>query len=58
MRGPLGGDSSIDLIKLFAAFAVGLLTGVALCGAYIVSLRAKIRLYRNYIQERIDKSFP
>ena len=58
MRGPLAGDSSIDLIKLFAAFAVGLLTGVALGGAYIVSLRAKIRLYRNYIQERIDKSFP
>ena len=44
-------------MKLLAAFLVGLVAGIALSWTYIVSLKATIKLYRSYIQERIDKQW-
>lgn len=44
-------------MMLLAAFLAGLLLGLVLCGIYILSLKAKIKLYRSYIHERIDKQW-
>lgn len=44
-------------MKLLTAFLAGLLLGFVLSWIYILSLKAKIRLYRSYIGERIDKQW-
>jgi hypothetical protein len=41
-------------MKLLALFLAGLAAGVALCWAYLASLRATVKLYETYIHDRID----
>ncbi len=41
-------------MKLLALFLGGFAAGIAICWAYIGSLKATIRLYETYIHQRID----
>jgi hypothetical protein len=41
-------------MKLLALFLAGLTAGVAVCWAYVASLRATVKLYETYIHDRID----
>jgi hypothetical protein len=42
------------MMKLLALFLAGLAAGVAVCWAYIASLRATVKLYETYIHDRIE----
>ena len=44
-------------MKLLAAFLAGFLAGLAASGIYVLSLRQSIKLYRSYIQDRIQKQW-
>jgi hypothetical protein len=62
LSGPKHRETEQDLghkkrMKLLTAFLAGLLLGFVLSWIYILSLKAKIRLYRSYIGERIDKQW-
>lgn len=46
------------MTMLLLVFVAGLLTGVAIGGAYTASLRAKVRLYEKYIEGRLGGSLP
>jgi hypothetical protein len=41
-------------MTLLALFLAGLAAGVAVCWAYIASLRATVKLYETYIHDRIE----
>jgi len=41
-------------MKLLSLFLAGFAIGIAVCWAYIGSLKATIRLYETYIHQRID----
>ena len=46
------------MTMLALVFLAGLFTGIALGGAYIASLKAKIKLYERYIEERLGGRLP
>jgi len=41
-------------MKLLPLFLAGFAAGLAVCWAYVSSLKATIKLYETYIHERID----
>jgi hypothetical protein len=46
------------MIKLLVGFLGGFAAGVAICWIYMASMKATLKLYKTYIQERIDAQSP
>jgi hypothetical protein len=43
------------MVKLLAAFAVGVVAGLAVTWVYVLSLKATIRVCVSYIHDRLDQ---
>jgi hypothetical protein len=46
-----------EIMKLFLGFLAGTAVGLIVSRAYILSLKATLKFYENYIHERIDRQW-